>query len=542
MAVCRRLPSPPGLGKPRHLAPALADTGFGEVEILGVDASDSISTPDRGVILARGPAEVKEAPGVWVLAGDHGGVAHALAAELAAHNQTVVLAGAEASPGGESTAEAPAVIRASVDAQSRKSWRSLLERLPADAPLSGIVHLAALDGRGEDAGTEALGEDAKQAGGSALALVQGIADADATPAKGVWFVTRGGQVLERERRGELAGAMLWGLGRVVARETPHLNPRMIDLDPAGAAPTSDLVNELMYPDAETHLAYRTGRRQAARLVRAGTDTERLALPEGSRWFLTPDGGGALEGLQASEVPDRLLAPRDVRVAVDAAGLNFRDVLRSLGLIDTGLLGRELCGHVLEVGSDVTSVSVGDRVVALAFGTLGSEAVMHEELVAPAPPDVPTSQLATMPDGVCHRRSVVRPGEAEGRRAGVDSRRCGRRGIGSHPACARRRRRSVRHRQRAEAGIPARVGVKHVFDSRQTTFGQEILAATGGDGVHVLLNSLTGEGFIEASLSCLARGGRFVELSRVDIYSEEDMAAARPDVAYHILDLGRTETA
>ena len=524
------------LASPAIWRQALDDAGFGEVEILGVDASDSISTPDRGVILARGPAEVKEAPGVWVLAGDHGGVADALAAELAAHNQTVVLAGADAPPGGESTAEAPAVIRASVDAQSRESWRSLLEGLPAYAPLSGIVHLAALDGRGEDASTEALGEDAKQAGGSALALVQGIADADATPAKGVWFVTRGGQVLERERHGELTGAMLWGLGRVVARETPHLNPRMIDLDPTSAVPTSDLVNELMYPDAETHLAYRTGRRQAARLVRAATDTERLALPEGSRWFLTPDAGGTLEGLQASEVPDRLLGPRDVRVAVDAAGLNFRDVLRSLGLIDTGLLGRELCGRVLEIGSDVTSISVGDRVVALAFGALGSEAVMHEELVAPAPPDVPTSQLATMPTvfvtaALSYDLAQLKAGERVLIHAGAG-------GVGLAAI-------QLAHAAGAEvfatASAPKQayvraLGVKHVFDSRQTTFGQEILAATGGNGVHVVLNSLTGEGFIEASLSCLARGGRFVELSRVDIYSEADMAAARPDVAYHTLDL------
>ena len=50
------------------------------------------------------------------------------------------------------------------------------------------------------------------------------------------------------------------------------------------------------------------------------------------------------------------------------------------------------------------------------------------------------------------------------------------------------------------------GVEHVFDSRSTTFGRDILDATGGAGVDVVLNSLTGEGFIEASLSC-PRSGR-----------------------------------
>ena len=81
-----------------------------------------------------------------------------------------------------------------------------------------------------------------------------------------------------------------------------------------------------------------------------------------------------------------------------------------------------------------------------------------------------------------------------------------------------------------------LGVKHIFDSRQTAFGEEILEATGGEGVHVVLNSLTSEGFIDASLSCLAQGGRFVEMARRDILSEEEMAAVRPDVSYAILEL------
>ncbi|MXW69613.1 MAG: zinc-binding dehydrogenase, partial [Acidimicrobiia bacterium] len=81
-----------------------------------------------------------------------------------------------------------------------------------------------------------------------------------------------------------------------------------------------------------------------------------------------------------------------------------------------------------------------------------------------------------------------------------------------------------------------MGVKHIFDSRQTGFGEEILLATGGEGVDVVLNSLTSEGFIDASLSCLAQGGRFVELARRDILSPEEMAEIRPDVSYDILEL------
>ena len=81
-----------------------------------------------------------------------------------------------------------------------------------------------------------------------------------------------------------------------------------------------------------------------------------------------------------------------------------------------------------------------------------------------------------------------------------------------------------------------MGVKHLFDSRTTDFGQQILEATSGEGVDVVLNSLTSEGFIDASLLCLARGGRFVELARRDILTAEEMADIRPDVSYDILEL------
>ena len=524
------------LASPAIWRQALGDAGFGEVEVLGEGGPDATSAPDRGVILAQGPVEVKEAEGVWVLASDQCGIADELAAELTAHNQTVVLVRDRAQSDGESSEKDRVVVKATVEMQSRESWRSLLESLPAEVPLSGIVHLAALDGRGEDATTEELGEDARHVGASALALAQGMGDTDAAPTKGVWFITRGGQVLEREHLGQLTGALLWGFGKVVALEAPHLQPRMIDLDPANTMPPSDLVNELMYPDSETHIAYRLGLRQAARLVRTGADTEKLTLPEGSRWFLEPDAGGALEGLQVLGSPERSLEPREVRVAVEASGLNFWDLFRALGLIDEGILGGEMCGHVLEVGSDVTSVSVGDRVVALAFGTFSSEAVMREEMVAPAPPDVPTSQLATIPTvfvsaALSYDLAKLKAGERVLIHAGAG-------GVGSAAI-------QLAHAAGAEVFATASVtkqayvrslGVKHVFDSRQTLFGQEILEATGDEGVHVVLNSLTGEGFIEASLSCLAHGGRFIELARVNIYTEEEMAAARPDVDYHILEL------
>ena len=82
-----------------------------------------------------------------------------------------------------------------------------------------------------------------------------------------------------------------------------------------------------------------------------------------------------------------------------------------------------------------------------------------------------------------------------------------------------------------------LGVKNIFDSRTTAFGKEILESTNGEGVDVVLNSLTGKGFIDSSLSCLAQNGHFVELAKRDILTKEEMAAIRPDINYDILELG-----
>ena len=523
------------LAGPEVWGRALADTGFTESEILGIDRSEAAGLPDRGVIVAQGPAEIALPEGVWILAADRGGVAAALAEQLATQNQRVVLVGEDSEATGAVATE-PGIVSASVEIERRESWRSLVEDLPPDVPLAGAVHLVAQDGHGADATTAEMAMDAKRVAASALAFVQGIGDADAVPEKGLWFVTRGAQVLERERSGQLAGAALWGLGRVVTREAPQLQSRMLDLDPEAAEPQAVLADELLFPDSESHIAHRQGRRQVARLVRTGSGAERLALPEEADWVLAPDDGGAIETLRVQPSAAPVLEPKEVRVAVEACGLNFLDVFRAMGLVEEGLLGEEFCGRIVEVGSDVTTVTVGERVAGFAFGTFRPEVVTREELVALAPSGVSATALATIPSVfVTSVLSYELAGLTAGDRVLIHA------GAGGVGLAAIQLAQSAGAEVFATASARKQAylrshGVEHVFDSRSTAFGRDILDATGGAGVDVVLNSLTGEGFIEASLACLAQGGRFVELARRDILSEDEMAALRPDVAYSILDL------
>ncbi len=524
------------LASPAVWRRALGNTGFEAVEVLGVDESDAPETMDKGVIVAKGPVRVQELPGSWVLTAGEDCLAGEIARQLAARNQTVILAGAPPVADEMPVSSEPGVYTVSVDADQRESWRALLEGVPRDLPFKGVVHCAGLDGRGAEATTVDLMEDVRHAGASALALIQGVSDSDRTPELGVWFLTRGAQVLERERGGSIAGAVLWGFGKAVDREAAHLSPRMIDLDPTSMAPAPDLANELLYPDHENHIAYRLGRRQVARLVRAGDGQERLDLPEQAEWVLAPDLDGAFDRPLVQPLPARALEAQEVRVGVDAAGLNFWDVFRSLGFIQEGLLGREMCGRILEKGSEVCSVSVGDRVVGLGFGAFGPQMITREELVAHAPEGYSVSELATVPSAfVSAALSFELSGLKAGERVLIHA------GAGGVGLAAIQLVEAAGAEVFATASAPKQaylrsLGVGRLFDSRTTEFAGQILEATGGEGVDVVLNSLTSEGFIDASLSCLKQGGRFVELARRDILTEDEMSALRPDVGYDILEL------
>ncbi|MDE0628792.1 MAG: SDR family NAD(P)-dependent oxidoreductase, partial [Bryobacterales bacterium] len=485
---------------------ALADTGF-----LGTSFVEVPTGPL--VILARGPSEVQAIPGRYVLAGT-GAFAEALEGELRNRGQEV--------------ATGP------VDGQ-RTSWGSFFKELDGEVPLRGVVHLEGVRRDARELSTADLAEDVEEIGTSALALVQGMSDAGVSPANGTWFVSRGGQVLGRERSGALPGALLWGFTSVVDLEHGDLTPRLLDLDPEALPSAGTLADELLFPDGETRVARRQGGRLVARLTRFNP---RVELPEDGRWRWAADPNGALDAVRlenASEDP----GPGEVRVRIEAAGVNFHDVMVGMQVVDSDQrLGGELCGRVVAVGEGVREPRVGDRVAGFASGAFGPEAIARAECVAPTPPGHSAVELATIPIAfVTAELAFARSGLEKGARVLIHA------GTGGVGHAAIRLAQAAGLEVYATASKPKQehlrsLGVRAVFDSRSTAFGEEILEATGGAGVAMVLNSFSGEGHIEASLSCLAPGGCFVELGKRNIRSAGEMATARPDVRYRILALDR----
>ncbi|MCA2242466.1 SDR family NAD(P)-dependent oxidoreductase [Mycobacterium sp. WUMAC-067] len=353
---------------------------------------------------------------------------------------------------------------------------------------------------------------------------------------GLWIVTERAVATESGEPVDPVQAALWGFGRTTINEEPALRAKLVDCDGSPEA-VHALAALLATPVDEPELAVRQGKLLASRLLpwaRSG----HLTVPRGRDYVLAPTERGAIDNLRLTEkdVP----APDEgyVQVRVEAAGLNFRDVLNVLGLYpgDPGPIGGDFAGVVTQLGDGVTGVEVGQRVYGSMQGAFSSRFNVPAQFLAPIPDGVSAVEAATIPAAALTVRlsfdwAQLKPGDK----------------VLIHAASGGVGLAAVQMAQRCGAEVFAtastfkratlrKLGVKHVYDSRTTDFADQILADTDGAGVDVVLNSLTSEGFIEATLKATAKNGRFAEIAKRDIWTPEQMAEARPDIAYEIVAL------
>lgn len=385
---------------------------------------------------------------------------------------------------------------------------------------------------------------ARDAGwGGLLDLLQGVLAGGSAPAPRLWIVTRGAQAAgTKSLPVAVAQSLSWGLGRVIASEHPELGCVRIDLDPRGHAQEIDqLTEELWWGGREDQVALRGEDRYVARLRSQShrSDNKLLTLPGSAAYRLEIIRRGQLD--QVNLVAAEPAPPRagEVLIRVQTTGLNFRDILNVLDLYpgDPGALGGECVGEVVALGDGVTELELGDRVLALAPASFSSYVTIPAEFCYRCPPELSSTAAATIPISflTCWYalRDIARlqPGERLLIHAGTG-------GVG---LAALQIARLVGATVFATAGSQRKrdylrsLGVTHVFDSRSTQFAQQILAATNQEGIDVVLNSLTGE-TIEASLSTLRAGGRFLELGKTDLWDQTRVDQVRPGVTFHAIAL------
>jgi acyl transferase domain-containing protein/NADPH:quinone reductase-like Zn-dependent oxidoreductase/NADP-dependent 3-hydroxy acid dehydrogenase YdfG/acyl carrier protein len=312
--------------------------------------------------------------------------------------------------------------------------------------------------------------------------------------------------------------------------------------PPGDEPLTPALLDAALAAAEPELAVRGGRMHGRRLVRATDDRDVLRPPAGhTQWRLDITEPGSFGNLAL--VPDQEgtaeLAAGQVRVAVRAAGLNFRDTLIALGMYpDRARLGSEGCGVVTEVGPHVTAYAPGDRVMGTLDTAFAPLSVADARLLAPVPDGWTDTDgaSATVAFLTAYYGLVDLGGLSAGRRVLIHA------GAGGVGTAAVQLARHLGAEVYATASRPkwdalraAGLDATHIADSRTLGFRDTFLAATDGHGMDVVLNCLAGE-FIDASLELLPHGGRFVEMGKTDLRDPKTVAAAFPGVGYRPFDL------
>ncbi len=429
---------------------------------------------------------------------------------------------------------------------------TLRDRLVAIAANPGVTRINLLFA--DRGGSSDPSVDCPLAATHLLTLVQALGVLDGREKFRLWIITRAAQQAVRDDRARLSpfgeGAALWGMGRAIATEFPEFWGGMVDLEPVpGQAAFASLRAVIAQGSGEDHLAIRRGNQVLAeRLLplprggqQSGDGHRRLPkVTESEGYFLDKGARRTLDDLTFKTRPRHAPAAGEIEVSILASGLNFRDVLNALGQYpgEAGLLGFEAVGVVSALGDGVTDLVLGDTVIVMAApGCIASHVTVSRSLVVKKPKAMTVAQAVTLPATFLTAHYAL---NYLGKMVAGDR-------VLIHAAAGGVGLAAVQLAQAAGAEVFATVGspekrahleamgVRHIFNSRNTDFAEQIREATGGKGVTMVLNSLNGD-FINASFSILADGGRFLEMGKIGIWDEDKVMSVNPSWFYRPFDL------
>ena len=343
----------------------------------------------------------------------------------------------------------------------------------------------------------------------------------------------GSSMADRMKEGVVSGLL-----RTAATELVGTQLGLNTMD--GHAPNLDQAASSAPPQAPGFLVSATfvaGKVSKPQLVRS-----QVRAPECDLFQLRSEPRGSLSNLVPIPFDSASveLKPDEVLVQVRAIGMNFRDVLNVLGMYpgDPGAPGADCAGVVMAVSPAVAtsgdrsspSLRVGTAVFGIAPGSLGSCVVTRASNLVPMPLHLRFHEAATIPTVmVTGQVALMQAAQVSAGDTVLVHAAAG--GVG---LAAIQLLQAVGATVVATAGsaqkrsVLHQLGVKHVLSSRHTQFVAEVSQL---GGVDVVLNSLTSSGMIAASLAALKPGGRFIEISKRDIWAQQLIALQRPDCSF-----------
>jgi len=349
--------------------------------------------------------------------------------------------------------------------------------------------------------------------------------------------TRGAMALPGEDVTDLAGAAVWGLVR--SAQTEH--PGRIVLVDADAPLDGDAVAAALAV-GEPQVLLRGATVYRARVHGSRAVGSLLVPPDDGPWRLGMSSYGTFENLRLERIPDAdaPLEPGQVRVALSAIAANFRDVMIALGLYPDpdAVMGIEASGMISETASGEGRFAVGDRVMGLFPEGTGTIATTDERLLVKVPAGWSHTAAATTSvvfATACYALvdlADVKPGQRVLVHAAAG-------GVGMAAVQLARHLGlevfATASRGKWETLRAMGFDDDHISDSRSLEFEDKFRAVTGGRGMDVVLDSLSGD-FVDASLRLVGPGGVFLEMGKTDIRDANVVAQDHPGVRYRAFDL------
>ncbi|TDV56120.1 type I polyketide synthase [Actinophytocola oryzae] len=379
--------------------------------------------------------------------------------------------------------------------------------------------------------------DVRATAQSVLDLLQAWTGEDRLATVPLAVLTRGAVPTDGAEAPNLQQAAVWGLLRSAQSEHPDRFV-VVDIDDH---PESLAALPAAFASGEPQLAVRGGELLVPRLARAGSDGELVPPPGVPAWQLDHKGKGTLDRIELVACPHVFepLPEGFVRLRVQAAGLNFRDPMVALGMIDNPDTHRaEAAGVVMELGPGVTGLAVGDRVFGYMPEPFSQVTIADQRLVRRMPDSWTFEQAASV--GVIFATAWHGLADLGGLRAGEK--------VLIHAAAGGVGVAAVQLARHWGAEVfgtaspgkwdalrAAGLDDDHIASSRTLEFEEKFMAVTGGAGVDVVLDCLAGD-FVDASLRLLPRGGRFLEIGKMDVRDAAEVAAAHTGVDYQAFDL------
>ncbi|CAL8129043.1 unnamed protein product [Orchesella dallaii] len=343
---------------------------------------------------------------------------------------------------------------------------------------------------------------------------------------------------------------IWGFTKSLKNENNDMTLKLLDIEDGPL--TQDQLEEIFYElwnfDKELMIAYRQGKRYYPKFTpHKPTNKNSLSLLPGSDRFqlLLPE-SKSISDLQFGTLDKTVLNEDQVEVQIRTSGLNFRDVLIVIKpteqFANINTVGLDFAGIIKRVGEKVRKWRVGDRVIGCNTENSGfrSHLKLHQDYLLSLPQNMSFCEAATIPTVyITSVACLIETAQIKGGDVVLIHTATGGVGLSAieickHVGCTIIATAGSKRKQNylRSLGIQS----QHIFHSRNTQFGDDILRVTKGRGVDVVLNSLTSEGFKEATLKACAKGARFVEMSKLNIWKVEEVKKRRPDVKYTIVDV------